>query len=125
MQYGVLFLLINSHSTQNTAVGKLMKLMSCPVSFSAIRPIPPEFFASEFRKVNGSAMLQKWRVWFGAVNNDLQLACAVINSEGWLGVGNICRAGVNTRSRASAKAAGNSEVSRLISNCNSRSLYSR
>jgi hypothetical protein len=36
MQYGVLFLLINSHSTQNTAVGKVMKLMSCPVSFSAI-----------------------------------------------------------------------------------------
>jgi hypothetical protein len=36
MQYGVLFLLINSHSTQNAAVGKVRKWMSWPVSFSFI-----------------------------------------------------------------------------------------
>src|SRR5579864_824375 len=56
MQYGVLFLLINSHATQNTAVCKLRKLMSCPVSFSFIFRISfPEFLlASEWRKVQGN-----------------------------------------------------------------------
>ena len=48
MQYGVLFLLINSHSTQNTAVCRVRKLMSCPVSFSAIFWISSrEFFIGE------------------------------------------------------------------------------
>src|SRR5580698_7330005 len=55
MQYGVLFLLINSHSTQNTAVCRVRKLMSCPVSFSAIVWSSSREFllARELRKLHG------------------------------------------------------------------------
>ena len=58
MQCGVLFLLINSHSTQNTAVGRLMKADVLPRKLfrHASDFLAELFFANEFRKVNGRAM---------------------------------------------------------------------
>jgi len=124
-QYGVLFLLINSHSTQNTAVCKLRKLMSCPVSFSAIFRFPSASFSwrvnaekymarPEFRSDRAGSAL-----WITA---NPQLACAATNPERWSAVGIISNAGVTVRSKASANATGNTAVSRLMSNCNSRSV---
>src|SRR5277367_2091904 len=79
MQYGVLFLLINSHSTQNAAVGRVRKWMSCPVSFSFIfrdssaRNEEKYMGCPEFRSDPAGSGL-----W---INGTRQLACAATSPE--------------------------------------------